>query len=185
MWIWLLNAECHVDMDYHSNYNRLLMEKHYPCSESAKLCKNILVLSDVVSGLSGSATLSERDHSSFRYWCETWKLKLLLLLRVPVSLDVWCLSAKPACLKWPYFTFMACCITGSTNQSWTLKMVWDCNAAKGRNSLPKYHHRFRKSLLIQNFLEATRLENCSACCSSQLRTEKHWMNSWAASVQVA
>lgn len=143
MWIWLLNAECHVDMDYHSNYNRLLMEKHYPCSESAKLCKNILVRSDVVSGLSGSATLSERDHSSFRYWCETWKLKLLLLLRVPVSLDVWCLSAKPACLRWPYFTFMACSITGSTNQSWTLKMVWDCNAAKGRNSLPKYHHHFR------------------------------------------
>ena len=31
--IWVLNAEYHVNMDYHSNYSRLLMEKCYVCTE--------------------------------------------------------------------------------------------------------------------------------------------------------
>ena len=80
----MLNAEYHVNMDYHSNYNRLLMEKCYLCSELVKLCKNILILPDVVSSLAESARISERDHSSFHYCCEA--RKLLLLLHVPVPL---------------------------------------------------------------------------------------------------
>lgn len=47
--IWVLKAEYHVNMDYHSNYNKLLMEKRNLCSALVRLCKNILIVPDVVS----------------------------------------------------------------------------------------------------------------------------------------
>lgn len=62
------------------------MEKRYLFSELVKLCKNILILPDVVSSLAESARLLERDHGSFHYCWETWELLLLLPVPVPLAL---------------------------------------------------------------------------------------------------
>lgn len=140
-------------MDYCSNYNRLLMEKHYSCSGQLDCQKGTTAV--FITGVKlGNA------NSCFCFMCLCLWISDMWVLRQLVSSGV-------ILLLWLVL------FTGSSNQSWTLEMVWDYNIAKGRNSLPKYHNHFRPSLLLQNSLGATRLENCSACyCSLGLRSSK-------------